>query len=66
MYASADLPRVPVTLREATDLFEQSTFARSAFGEEVVRHYLHFFRNEQDAFDGAVTDWERRRYFERI
>ncbi len=66
MYASAELPRVPVTLREATDLFEQSAFARAAFGDEVVRHYLHFFRTEQDAFDGAVTDWERKRYFERI
>ena len=26
----------------------------------------HFFRTEADAADRAVTDWERRRYFERI
>jgi glutamine synthetase len=32
----------------------------------VVAHYLHFFRSELAAFDGAVTDWERQRYFERI
>jgi glutamine synthetase len=32
----------------------------------VVEHYLHFFRTEQHAYNFAVTDWERRRYFERI
>ena len=66
MYAAAKLPRVPASLREATDLFEKSKFARAVFGAEVVAHYSHFFRKEQEAFDGAVTDWERQRYFERI
>lgn len=66
IYAAADLPGVPSSLAEATDLFEASSFAREAFGEEVVEHYTHFFRTEQRAFDRAVTDWERRRYFERI
>jgi len=32
----------------------------------VVDHYGHFFRTEYAAFSSAVTDWERRRYFERI
>jgi glutamine synthetase len=32
----------------------------------VVDHYAHFFRTEEAAFRVAVTDWERRRYFERI
>jgi glutamine synthetase len=57
---------VPHTLKEATDLFEQSPFAAEALGSEVARHYTHFFRTEQQAFDAFVTDWERRRYFERI
>ena len=52
--------------REATDAFAASEFAKRAFGEDVVEHYAHFFRTEQRAFDAAVTDWERRRYFERI
>ncbi len=56
----------PRTLREATDLFAASEFATEAFGDDVVEHYTHFFRTEQAAFDAAVTDWERRRYFERI
>ncbi|HMN30045.1 MAG TPA: glutamine synthetase family protein [Caldilineaceae bacterium] len=66
VYAAQHLPRVPMSLREATDLFAHSDFAKEAFGDDVVEHYTHFFRNEQAAFDSAVTDWERRRYFERI
>ena len=66
MYVAADLPRVPATLREATELFAASDFAREAFGADAHEHYVHFFRTEQAAFDGAVTDWEYRRYFERI
>ncbi len=40
------------------------SWARETFGEDVIEHYLHFFRTEQRKFDAAVTDWERRRYFE--
>jgi glutamine synthetase len=32
----------------------------------VVEHYLHAARLERQSFDGAVTDWELRRNFERI
>ena len=66
IYAARHLPRVPYTLAEAADKFAASDFAKQAFGKEVVEHYTHFFRTEQAAFNVAVTDWERRRYFERI
>ena len=66
IYAARHLPRVPYTLDEATEKFSGSEFAGRAFGREVVEHYAHFFRTEQAAFNRAVTDWERRRYFERI
>lgn len=66
IYAAEELPHVPRTLSEATENFAQSDFARSVFGEDVVEHYTHFFRTEQAAYDKAVTDWERQRYFERI
>lgn len=66
IYAAKHLPRVPYTLSEATDKFAASEFAKRAFGEDVVEHYTHFFRTEQSAFNSAVTDWERKRYFERI
>jgi len=63
---TADKPRVPTTLREARDLFAESTVAREAFGEEVVDHYLNAARIELTAFESAVTDWERFRGFERL
>ncbi|MCC6616049.1 MAG: glutamine synthetase [Anaerolineae bacterium] len=66
VYSARDLPQVPHTLREATDAFESSAFAKAAFGADVVEHYTHFFRTEQAAYDRAVTDWERARYFEQI
>jgi glutamine synthetase len=59
-------PRVPSTLRDARDLFAASTVAKEAFGEEVVEHYLNNARIELEQFDAAVTDWERRRGFERL
>jgi glutamine synthetase len=32
----------------------------------VVDHYATMARAELDAYRAAVTDWELRRYFERI
>jgi glutamine synthetase len=66
VYAARNLPRVPYTLAEAMETFAKSAFAKRAFGDDVVEHYAHFFRTEVRAFDSAVTDWERQRYFERI
>jgi glutamine synthetase len=65
-YAAKALPCVPATLREATAAFGSSPFVREALGAEVAAHYTHFFEIEQAAFDSAVTDWERKRYFEQI
>jgi glutamine synthetase len=65
-YVDAALPRLPLTLHEAADLFEQSRLARAAFGDAVVEYYVHHARLEQQAFLEAVTDWEKRRYFEQI
>ena len=58
--------RLPTTLAEAAALFEGSTVAREAFGDDVVDHYLNNARVELKAFNSAVTDWERRRGFERL
>lgn len=66
IYAAKDLPRVPYTLAEATQQFSESAFAEATFGKKVVEHYTHFFTTEQAAYNSAVSDWERKRYFERI
>ncbi|WP_202610370.1 MULTISPECIES: glutamine synthetase family protein [Herbidospora] len=57
---------VPSTLRDALAVFEGSTLARDAFGDEVVDHYANNARVELAAFDAAVTDWELYRGFERL
>ncbi|WP_280259044.1 glutamine synthetase family protein [Nocardia abscessus] len=62
----SERPRVPHTLREAAQLFAGSTVARAAFGDDVVEHYRNAARVELDAYDAAVTDWERIRGFERL
>ncbi|HZD69097.1 MAG TPA: glutamine synthetase family protein [Actinomycetes bacterium] len=62
----SDKPRVPASLREARDLFAASEVAHEAFGSDVVEHYCNMARVELEAFDAAVTDWERYRGFERL
>ncbi|GAB3379202.1 glutamine synthetase [Amycolatopsis echigonensis] len=64
-YAS-DKPTVPVTLAEAAQVLERSRIARDAFGADVVDHYLNAARIEREAYERAVTDWERIRGFERL
>ena len=64
-YAAGEAEPFPATLREAVELWEGSEFARATFGEDVWRHYLNYGRTEQRLFDQVVTDYERRRMFER-
>jgi glutamine synthetase len=63
---TGDAEHVPATLREASELWERSTIAQEAFGSDVVAHYLNMAHVEQQAYDTAVTDWERFRSFERM
>ena len=58
--------QVPGSLRDAAALWSDSALAEEAFGPEVVAHYANMARVEQQAFDTAVTDWERFRSFERM
>ncbi|HEY5148349.1 MAG TPA: glutamine synthetase family protein [Mycobacterium sp.] len=58
--------RLPTTLAEAAELFDTSTVAREAFGDDVVEHYLNNAAIELAVFNSAVTDWERVRGFERL
>ncbi|MEU8068478.1 MULTISPECIES: glutamine synthetase family protein [unclassified Micromonospora] len=65
-YDDPDAERVPTTLRDALDLWQRSTVAREAFGDEVADHYANQAKVELTAFDAAVTDWELTRGFERL
>ena len=62
----SDKPRVPSTMREAAELFENSSLAREVFGDAVVNHYVHYARTEIHEFESVVTEWERERGFERL
>jgi glutamine synthetase len=61
----SDVERFPHTLNEAITALERGKFARSAFGDDVVDHYLNYARTEQSLFDRAVTCYERERFYER-
>ena len=63
---SSGVDHLPTTLRDAAQLFEESEVARAAFGGDMVEHYLNQARIEVEAYDAAVTDWERIRGFERL
>ncbi|UZX04692.1 glutamine synthetase [Arthrobacter sp. CDRTa11] len=58
--------RIPTNLRDSRALLADSEIARKAFGDEVVDHYVLAAGVELKAFDSAVTDWERKRVFERL
>lgn len=66
VYAAQDLPAVPGTLTAAIGPFASSSFVTDALSSEVQDHYAHFYSVEVAAYDAAVTDWERARYFDRI
>ncbi|GER82245.1 glutamine synthetase [Thermogemmatispora aurantia] len=63
---SAPIHSLARNLTTATDLFEQSEVAREYFGSEFVEHFAATRRWEVSEFERAVTNWERRRYFELI
>ncbi len=65
-YAASGMPRVPSSLHDALSLWSSSGLAAGAFGMDVVEHYATMARVELAAYGAAVTDWELRRYFERI
>ena len=64
-YYGKRLREVPKTLREATRALAKSKMLRAAFGDAVIDHYVHTAEWEQLEYDRRVTDWERRRGFER-
>jgi glutamine synthetase len=64
-YEAGEAEAFPASLREAVDNWEKSDFVKKAFGDAVYKHYLNYGRLEQGLYDKVVTDYERRRMFER-
>ena len=65
-YQLADAPPLPRSLPEALALFRSSELARRLFGDQFVDQYVAFRQWEVERHQRAVTDWERRRYFEMV
>ncbi len=65
-YTAADLERVPHSLVDAIASFRDSEIAKAAFGDDVHYHLLNTAQQEWNYFCNAVTDWERRRGFEKL
>ncbi|MBI2914033.1 MAG: glutamine synthetase [Chloroflexi bacterium] len=64
---SADAaPPLPRSLPEALALFRSSELARRYFGDPFVDQYVAFRQWEVEQHRRAVTDWERKRYFEMV
>ena len=63
----SDKPRVPANMYDARDALRGERRGRARrSAQDVVDHYLNRAQVEIDAFEAAVTDWERFRGFERL
>ena len=58
----ADAPVLPLTLGQAIDAFEQSSFAAEVLGEHVRDYLLCEKRREWEAYRSHVSTWELERY----
>lgn len=65
-YVDSKLAALPRSLSDAATLLDRSKLARHAFTDGVTEFYVHTARCEAQAYNDAVTDWEKMRYFERI
>lgn len=64
-YGAKGVREIPRTLRAATEALTKSEMLRSAFGDDVIDHYVRAAEWEQEEYDRKITDWEVARGFER-
>lgn len=65
-YSDDAAPPIPMSLEEALEHFASSELPRRYFGDAFVDQYVAFREWEVEKHRQAVTDWERRRYFEMV
>ncbi len=66
VYAAEGLAPLPRTLDQAIELLDRSELARDYLGDAFVDHFVAMRRWEIEEHRRAVTEWERRRYFEQV
>jgi glutamine synthetase len=62
--AERGLHRLPRTLGEAVEAFEQDPLAKSVFGDAMFDAFISYKREEWESYHSAVSEWERHRYLE--
>ncbi len=60
--AQRGVHRLPRSLGEAVDAFEDDPLARETFGPEFHDSYVRLKRGEWDAYGTVVSEWERKQY----
>ncbi|MET0451463.1 MAG: glutamine synthetase family protein [Mycobacterium sp.] len=65
-YDSAIDPDLPLHLGDAAKAFAASGFASDEFGPAVVEHIRILLEHEWTTFMRTVSDWDLKRYFDRI
>ena len=65
-YTASDVERIPWNLPDAIEAWRVSDKARECFGDDVHHWVLRAAETEWASFNRTVTDWELKRYFERI
>ena len=61
--AAKGIERLPRTLGEAVDRFEESELMRETLGDHIFNYLVESKRQEWEEFCTTVTDWERVHYY---
>ena len=60
------IKKLPDTLSEAIDEFENSNFVKEKLGAQIFDEYIEAKKIEWNEFNNAITDWEIKKYLERF
>jgi len=61
-----NIKKLPDTLSEAIDEFENSNFVKEKLGAQIFDEYIEAKKIEWNEFNNAITDWEIKKYLERF
>ena len=61
-----NIKKLPDTLSEAIDEFENSNFVKEKLGTQIFNEYIEAKKIEWNEFNNAITDWEIKKYLERF
>ncbi|MCR5273325.1 MAG: type I glutamate--ammonia ligase [Lachnospiraceae bacterium] len=57
---------LPLSLKDAIDIFKDDEFAKNVVGRHITEKYLDAKRNEWEEYSSSVSEWEINEYLHRI